>query len=85
MFFIHNLLNSRIEKHHKRLEIQEGTQVNGSVPEDVQLRMASIDAECEVLLRKIETLGEEGLVDEANACHDKLKSLKVEKDLLTKV
>lgn len=50
-----------------------------------QLRIASIDAECEVLMRRIETLGEEGLVDEATACNDTLKRLKGEKEFLVRV
>ncbi len=74
----------RIEKHHKRLEGQEGPG-EGVLPSEVQLRVANIDAECEVLLGKIEELGEEGLVDQANACNEKLRTLKTEKDVLLKV
>jgi len=75
-----NELDRRIEQHHKRLEVQDAAE--GTMPEQHQLRCAAIDAECEVLLRKIESLGEEGLVDEATACHEKLKTLKTEKETI---
>ena len=79
-----SLTNVRIEKHHKRLEDQDGP-TDGALYTESQLRIASIDAECEVLLRKIESLGEEGLVDEATACNDTLKRLRGEKDFLLRV
>jgi len=71
-------LDKRIKRHHLRLDMQDAVPAD-SLNEQNKLRLATINAEMEVLVRKIEDLGEQGEVDDANDCNKKLDALKAEK------
>lgn len=50
-----------------------------------QIRVAEIVAENEVLLKRIEALGEQGLIDDAEELNEKMVALNSEKAMLEKV
>jgi hypothetical protein len=73
-------MDVKMEKQQAKLNEESTVELSGQA----QNKVASLTAECDVLLKKIEDLGEQGLVTEATSAMEVLTRLQAEKESLLK-
>jgi hypothetical protein len=75
-----NDMDIKMERQQAKLNEENTAELSGHA----QSKVASLTAECDVLLKKIEDLGEQGLVTEATSAMEVLTRLQAEKEALLK-
>jgi hypothetical protein len=75
-----NEMDIKMERQQAKLNEENTVELSGQA----QSKVASLTAECDVLLKKIEDLGEQGLVTEATSAMEVLTRLQAEKEALLK-
>jgi hypothetical protein len=73
-------MDVKMERQQAKLNEENTAELSGHA----QNKVASLTAECDVLLKKIEDLGEQGLVTEATSAMEVLTRLQAEKEALLK-